>query len=133
VNIGRRHRTVVDHRKGKSSITKFKVLERFGGDCLLEASPLSGRRHQIRVHLAVQGLPIIGDDLYGNDDQVPKSNLDNSLQGFTQSERLLLHRTGLHAKSIQLSHPVSNQLSLFEAPYPEDFSRALESLRGRQD
>jgi len=129
LNVGRRHRTVVDHRKGKTSVTRFKVLERFGGDCLLEASPLSGRRHQIRVHLAAQGLPIAGDDLYGNDNQQQISNLDNSLEVISQSDRSLLNRTGLHAKSIELSHPDSHQLSLFEAPYPEDFSNALDSLR----
>jgi 23S rRNA-/tRNA-specific pseudouridylate synthase len=133
VNVGRRHRTVVDHRKGKSSITRLKVLERFGSDCLLEASPLSGRRHQIRVHLAAQGLPIAGDDLYGNDNLRPMANLDNSQQGFTQSAGLSLHRTGLHAVSIQLSHPDSHQRSLFEAPYPKDFNSALDSLRSRQD
>lgn len=133
LNVGRRHRTVVDHRKGKTSVTRFKVLERFGGDCLLEASPLSGRRHQIRVHLATQGLPIAGDDLYGNDNQQQISNLDNSLEVISQSDRSLLNRTGLHAKSIELSHPDSHQLSLFEAPYPEDFSNALDSLRSEQD
>jgi RluA family pseudouridine synthase len=132
VNAGRRHRTVVDHRKGKSSITRLKVLERFGSDCLLEASPLSGRRHQIRVHLAAQGLPIAGDDLYGNDNLRPMANLDNSQQSFTQSAGLSLHRTGLHAESIQLSHPDSDQRSLFEAPYPKDFSNALDGLRTRQ-
>jgi RluA family pseudouridine synthase len=133
VNAGRRHRTVVDHRKGKSSITRFKVLERFWGNCMLEASPLSGRRHQIRVHLAEQGLPIAGDDLYGNDNQLHISNQDNSLEVITQSESPFLNRTGLHAWSIELVHPNSHQISLFEAPYPEDFSNALDSLRCKQD
>ncbi len=133
VNAGRRHCTVIDHRKGKLSVTRIKVLERFEGYCLIEASPESGRRHQIRVHLAEQGLPIAGDDLYGNDNQLHISNLDNSLEVITQSENPFLNRTGLHAKSIELRHPNTRQLSLFEAPYPEDFNNALDSLRSKQD
>ena len=129
VNAGRRHRTVVDHREGKSSITKLKVLERFEGCCLLEASPQSGRRHQIRVHLAAERLPIAGDDLYGNDSQINISNLDNSSEDIPQSEKPLLNRSGLHAWSIEVKHPNSHQLSVFKAPYPEDFSKAIGCLR----
>ena len=133
VNVGRRHRTVVDRQAGKASLTGLKVLERFGSYCLMEAAPQSGRRHQIRAHLAVLGLPIVGDDLYGSDAQLPTSKLDSFTAGGEISDNLLLSRIGLHAMSIEFMHPVNHQISQFTAPYPEDFINSLiisRELRG---
>ena len=64
-NAGRRHRTVVDHRAGKQALTRLRLLERWQKAGLVEAIPATGRTHQIRVHLAAIGHPILGNWLYG--------------------------------------------------------------------
>ncbi|MEW6717094.1 MAG: RluA family pseudouridine synthase [Chloroflexota bacterium] len=109
-NGDRHHRTIVDHQHGKEAITEFRVLKRFERVCLLEARPLTGRRHQIRVHLASINLPILADQLYGQE----------SSQGIIQ-------RLALHAFSIRILHPTTNETTSFEAPYPPDFAHALRS------
>jgi len=110
-NGDRQHRTVVDARKGKPAITNLRVLERFSQWALIEASPETGRTHQIRAHLAVAGFPILGDALYGRD------------------EGQFIQRVALHARSLAFPHPVTGEVISFQAPYPEDFIRVLELLR----
>jgi tRNA pseudouridine32 synthase/23S rRNA pseudouridine746 synthase len=110
-NVGHRHRTIVDRRKGKSSRTVFKVLKRFHGHVLLEAQPVTGRTHQVRAHAAAIGFPLLGDFLYG----APSSDL--------------ISRPALHAYSLVLRHPSTGMSASFEAPYPDDFRIALEALR----
>lgn len=129
VNVGRRHRTVVDHQAGKESLTRFKVLERFGGHCLVEAAPRSGRRHQIRVHLAELGLPIVGEDLYRNSPQLSTSKAGHLPIAGKVSAQLAMSRIGLHAVSIEFMHPADHQISQYTAPYPDDFNDSLGILR----
>jgi RluA family pseudouridine synthase len=109
-NVGHRHRTIVDRRKGKASRTLFKVIKRFRGHVLLEAQPVTGRTHQVRAHAAAIGFPLLGDVLYG----APLSDL--------------IARPALHAYSLVLVHPFTGMSVSFEAPYPDDFRSALESL-----
>lgn len=106
----RRHRTVVDPVKGKSAITKLRVLRHFDGYSLLEVAPLTGRTHQIRAHLKHAGYPILADPLYGDP---------------TQTCHTLLPRLGLHALSLTLVHPETEEILKFKAPYPQDFSSLL--------
>jgi len=110
-NVGHRHRTVVDHRRGKAATTDFTVLERFLDHALLEAAPLTGRTHQVRAHAASMGHPLLGDELYG----APTTGL--------------IGRAALHALKLEVHHPVSGLLTTFEAPYPDDFQQALGALR----
>lgn len=118
-NGDRKHRTVVDPRGGKPAHTELRVLERFGGWCLVEARLHTGRTHQIRVHLASVGHPIVADLLYGGGGELrPEAGGE-----------VLIERTALHACSLALSHPQSGAELEFVAPYPEDFARALEWLR----
>lgn len=112
VNVGHRHRTVVDAQKGKAAVTHFRRLKQMAGCCLVEARPATGRTHQIRAHLAALGLWIVGDALYG-----PTPNL---LEGRA--------RTLLHACSLELAHPVTGENLLLEAAYPADFLELLASL-----
>jgi 23S rRNA-/tRNA-specific pseudouridylate synthase len=112
-NGDRRHRTIVDPANGKPAHTDLRVLERFEAITLLEAVPHTGRTHQIRAHLAAQGLPIVADRLYGG----------------WKSETMPLRRLGLHAWSLIFTHPVSDLEISTSAPYPDDFQQALEQLR----
>ncbi len=125
----RRHRTVVNARQGKPSETEFLVLERLGEFTLLKATPHTGRTHQIRAHLAAIHLPILGDTLYGGRSMLTLSALNpGSTAGIFTEELPLIQRCALHAFSLDLTHPISEQALHLEAPYPEDFSAALRIL-----
>lgn len=112
LNVGRRHRTAVDHRRGKPAETTFRVLERFAAAALLEAVPATGRTHQVRVHAAALGFPLAGDDLYGKE----------------RASILPLSRPALHAYALEFEF--EGKSYAFAAPYPEDFAQTVESLRG---
>jgi RluA family pseudouridine synthase len=110
----RKHRTVIDHGKGKPAVTHLRVLERCGAHTLIEARPETGRTHQIRAHLAALRLPVLGDPLYG---------------GAAATAGAFIDRTALHAFSLAFRHPSTKQALSFEAPYPPDFARALRTVR----
>jgi 23S rRNA pseudouridine1911/1915/1917 synthase len=94
---------------GKHSVTKYKEITQYPKNSLLEVSPLTGRTHQIRVHLDSIGYGIVGDELYG------KSNRN-------------LERQFLHAKKIGFLMPFSNKYTEFECPLPQDLATFLEDL-----
>jgi tRNA pseudouridine32 synthase / 23S rRNA pseudouridine746 synthase len=125
----RRHRTVVDHVRGKPAVTSFTVLERFPRCALMAARPETGRTHQIRAHLAALHLPLVADTLYGGGvidlPAAPSGETSGSAVSFR-----LIDRPALHARSLALTHPVSGLSLSFEAPYPDDFAAALRWLRG---
>lgn len=105
---------------GKASLTTFRCLERFQGYTLVEASPVTGRTHQIRVHSAWAGHPIAGDDKYM--DEV-------SMKAFRSigGQRLMLH-----ARALEFRLPGSDEPMRLEAPYDEAFDRVLRTLGARQ-
>jgi len=111
-NGDRRHRTIVSER-GKPSRTEIQVLERFVDCALVEATPKTGRIHQIRAHLAASGYPIVADRLYRGP-HLASQNID---------------RPALHALSIEIEHPTTTQTLRFEAPYPADLASTLKQLR----
>ena len=110
-NVGHKHRTAVDPRHGKRSTTVFRVVELFRSHTLVEASPLTGRTHQVRAHAAAMRCPLLGDVLYG------------------ASATEIITRPALHALSLSFTHPQSGQRVTYSAPYPDDFVRALQALR----
>jgi len=110
-NVGRKHRTVVVHKRGKNSETHFKVLKRGQAGALVEAHPKTGRTHQIRVHLSALGYPILGDILYG------------------ASETDLTDGPALHAYSMAFTHPISGEPLHFVSNPPENFLKVLKRLR----
>jgi RluA family pseudouridine synthase len=130
-NVGHQHRTVIDLQNGKPSVTLLKVLDRFDTYCLVEASPQTGRRHQIRAHLLAEGFPIACDSLYGTGSAVYLNDIDNNIPNTLQSEEPLIDRPSLHARSIEFDHPITHKRSIFEAPYPKDFKLTLDILRNQ--
>jgi RluA family pseudouridine synthase len=110
VNVGHKHRTMVDEKNGKPSETRFKVLKRYPDHVLLEAELMTGRAHQIRVHAYALGHPLLGDALY------------------SAEETNLIGRPALHAQSLAFTHPATNEKISFNVEPPEDFMDALEKL-----
>lgn len=124
-----RHRTVINMRDGKSSKTDFRVL----GSCNLyswvEACPVTGRTHQIRVHAAHLGFQIVCDPLYGGNQKVVRlSDIKRSWRGDVYEERPLLERLALHAYNMQLDHPISGEKMSFTAPYARDMEAVRKQL-----
>jgi RluA family pseudouridine synthase len=125
----RQHRTVVDPVSGKPAATRLRVLERFGRYTLVEAIPETGRTHQARVHLREAGAPIVCDPLYGDGASVFSSVIDPGVGKGSESDRLLLGRLGLHAWSLEVEHPVTQDRLILHASYPEDLESTIQRLR----
>jgi 23S rRNA pseudouridine1911/1915/1917 synthase len=101
---------------GREAATGFEVRDRFERATLLEAAPRTGRTHQIRVHLAAIGHPILGDARYGG--------------GGDDAKRLGLVRPFLHAWRIAFDHPVTGKRLELEDPLPDDLDESLRRVRG---
>jgi 23S rRNA pseudouridine1911/1915/1917 synthase len=104
---------------GKRAITRVEVVAPFGVATHVRCTLRTGRTHQIRVHLAESGTPVLGDALYG---PLPRHPLLASLA------RALGHQA-LHARLLGFTHPTTGQTLRFEAPLPADFEQALDRLR----
>lgn len=121
-----RHRTVVNKKFGKPSITDFHLIGVCGPYSWIEAKPKTGRTHQIRVHLAANNLSIVCDPLYsGNQKPVRLSEVKRKWNGDEDEERPLLSRLALHAYKIQFEHPATHEQVTFTAPYARD----MEAVR----
>lgn len=102
--------------EGKPSQTRIGLERRYEGYTLINAEPITGRTHQIRVHCQCSGHPIVGDEKYAADDQIVKSKG----QGAT--------RLFLHAQSLKFKHPATNDWVLFEAPLDRDWQYFIGKL-----
>lgn len=119
----------VDAGRGKRSETRVEVVERFRGCALLHCWPLTGRTHQIRVHLRHVGLPLIGDALYGGTPLL-LSRLKPDYRFKKDREELpLIRRVALHAEQLILPHPVTGAEIAITAPWPKDLTVAVKYLR----
>lgn len=124
-----RHRTVVDKKFGKPSITDFHNFGSCGPYSWIEAKPKTGRTHQIRVHLAANGLSIVCDPLYsGNQKPLRLSEIKKKWNGDEDEERPLLSRLALHAYKIEISHPKSGEKMIFTASYPKDMEASRKQI-----
>ena len=114
----------------KSATTFYEVIERFRRISYVRVRPKTGRTHQIRVHLAHVGNPVLCDRLYGAMSNVSRSFLVSGRDKLPESERdILLTRQALHAESIEFSHPISSERMKVKAPLPQDMSRVVDALR----
>lgn len=116
-------------RGGKPSVTEFRMLERFGAFALMECRPLTGRTHQIRVHLAAAGAPVLNDPFYGDPDvKLMLSGLKRRYKG-RDDEKPLIDRLALHASELVVKHPVTREPVTICAELPNEFEVALKYLR----
>jgi 23S rRNA pseudouridine1911/1915/1917 synthase len=120
-----RCRMRVDEKDGKKAVTEFEVLKRLGDRSLVSAAPRTGRQHQIRVHLAAIGFPILGDKLYQENGRPYLAQIGDKLDPETFS-RLGHHRQALHAERLEFLHPESGDPMLLTAPLPEDLEQLIE-------
>lgn len=105
--------------RGKHAVTHYRSVERLYGTTLIECRLETGRTHQVRVHMAHSGHPLIGDQVYGRDRKGFKSILETV--GFK--------RQALHARLLGFIHPVSGETLRFESPLPADMQELLSQLR----
>ena len=108
--------------RGKRAVTHLESIELLHGTTLVRCRLETGRTHQIRVHLADAGHPVLGDSLYG------RSTGDPLLREVSSD----LGRQALHATLLGFDHPITGEPLRFETPPPPDFARALEALRPAQ-
>lgn len=119
-DIGRhpieRKKMAIVKENGKPAVTHFKVLERFGDFTLVECKLETGRTHQIRVHMASIGHPLVNDPKYG-----PKKSSPFAIKG-----------QALHSHELTLTHPTSGEEMHFTAPLPDDMEKILLFLRDKK-
>jgi 23S rRNA pseudouridine1911/1915/1917 synthase len=106
--------------RGRRAVTHLETVELLHGSALVRCRLQTGRTHQIRVHLAEHGHPVLGDPLYGKSIGDPK----------LRSASTELGRQALHASLLAFAHPITSEEMRFETEPPEDFQRALSALRG---
>jgi 23S rRNA pseudouridine1911/1915/1917 synthase len=127
--IGRHHhdrlrQAVRDEEDGKHAVTHYRLRERFRAHTLLQCNLETGRTHQIRVHMAHIGHPLVGDPLYGGSLKLPKgatAELVNALRVF--------RRQALHAERLSFEHPASGESLGFSAARPADMDELIAALR----
>jgi 23S rRNA pseudouridine1911/1915/1917 synthase len=108
----RKRMAIVSAKKGREAVSEYKTLETFKEHTLLEFHPLTGRTHQVRLHCAFLGCPIVGDKVYGR-----------------KSPSLKIDRHYLHAFRLKIILPGENEPRFFEAPLPDELEKVLISLR----
>lgn len=112
-SLNNRKKMAVTEGKSREAITHFKVLKRFSGYTLVEVTLRTGRTHQIRVHLAFIGYPIVGDQLYGH-----------------KRQGISINRQALHSYVLGFVHPASKKYMEFSTPLPKDIQELIDCLEG---
>jgi len=123
-NGNKKHMTIIDKYRGKESLTRFFFLTSAGNYSVLEVQPHTGRIHQIRVHAAAIGHPVVCDTLYGKDTPVKLSSFKRGYRGDTFEEKPLLSRLGLHALELTLPDGLT-----LKAPLQRDMSSLINQMK----
>ena len=133
-NIGRdpadrlRFKVFPDGSQGKTAITHYRVLERFGFVTVVECVLETGRTHQIRVHMNYIGHPLFNDDRYDGN-QIRKGTIYAKYTRFIRNCFEILPRQALHAKTLGFIHPRTGKPIRFDSPLPEDMKQLIEKWR----
>lgn len=113
-----------DHPTAKSAQSFYEVERRFDGFALVRIAPKTGRTHQIRIHLASIGCPVLCDRLYGGRARITLGDVRRD----PRDETVLIDRQALHAARLTIRHPLTDAEMTFEAPLPDDMQRTLDAL-----
>jgi 23S rRNA pseudouridine1911/1915/1917 synthase len=116
-----------DEEDGKEACSYYEVIERFRGFTFCRIQPRTGRTHQIRVHLASVGCPVLADKTYGGRDCLRLADLVPGLA--PEADEILMPRQALHAWHLRFLHPRKRQWIEAEAPLPPEFQKTLAALR----
>ncbi|MDP8217487.1 MAG: RluA family pseudouridine synthase [Candidatus Theseobacter exili] len=111
---------------GRNAITEYRVIKiiKKKNLSLISVKPLTGRAHQIRVHMAYLGCPILGDKIYGANEEIFLESLNGEVSKMHMN-KLAMNRHALHARSIEFKHPVNGEVIFIKAPVPVDFRNML--------
>jgi 23S rRNA pseudouridine1911/1915/1917 synthase len=116
-SVSDRKRMSTRTRRGKAALTHWRVLRRLAGASLIEARLDTGRTHQIRVHMASLGHPVLGDVTYGRKREL-----------MAKGKRIVFKRQMLHARVLGFAHPATCEFMEFSSEIPEDMHKAMEQL-----
>lgn len=116
------------HQRGKQAITEYTTVNTWQKYALLSLQLITGRTHQIRVHLRHIGAPLLADEKYGIAEFFYLSQIKKLFLNRNQEERPLLKRSSLHAQSLKFNHPITGDALKLEAPLPKDMRATINQL-----
>jgi RluA family pseudouridine synthase len=125
-----KHPVLPDPANGKPATTEYVVLDQFRQYALVQAHPITGRMHQVRVHFASQGTPLLVDKLYGSEAPLMLSEFKRGYRSSDRKgkEKPLIARTALHANKLSFDHPTTGERMTFTVEPPKDFAAAVKQL-----
>ena len=121
--------TMLIHKRGKDALTMYAVEEEFKHASLVKVEIKTGRTHQIRVHMASLGNPLLVDEVYAKAPAFFFSSIKRNYKQTDEEERPTIARLTLHAAALTLLHPVTGQEVTFESKLPKDMETVLKLLR----
>jgi 23S rRNA pseudouridine1911/1915/1917 synthase len=128
----KKFRVYEDGSEGKSAITHYKVLERFGFATLVQCKLETGRTHQIRVHMKHIGHTLLSDWFYGGSEILVRKQTPK-WEEFARNLMTVIPRQALHARTLGFTHPMTRTKVFFDSELPEDFQLAIEKMRKYRD